>query len=157
LREPAARLGDVDLVVVHGEDRHGVAAGRGALTMSLVPGALRHLQTGREESLDSLRGADVHGVAGIGHPQRFFRMLVMLGARPVEHAFADHHAFAARELRFGDALRVVMTEKDAVRCRAFADERMWCLPVTASLPDADAQRLLSAALATIPRGGSADA
>lgn len=157
LREPAARLGVVDLVVVHGEDRHGVAAGYGALKMNLVPGTLRHLQTGREQSLDSLRGETVHAVAGIGHPQRFFRMLGMLGARPVEHAFADHHPYAARELEFGDSMRVVMTEKDAVRCLAFADERMWYLPVAASLPEADAQRLLSAVLDKVSRGGSADA
>jgi tetraacyldisaccharide 4'-kinase len=75
----------------------------------------------------------VHAVAGIGHPQRFFAMLREAGLDPCEHAFADHHAFVATDLRFADDAAVLMTEKDAVKCRAFADERMWYIPVTASL------------------------
>lgn len=152
LRESAAMLDSVDLVVVHGEDLHRTAARYMPLAMALVPAALRSVLTGREESLDSLRGAAVHAVAGIGHPQRFFTLLRRLGARPIEHAFDDHHAYVAGDLAFGDERRVVMTEKDAVRCRAFATERMWYLPVAASLPDADATRLLHAVLAKIPEG-----
>jgi tetraacyldisaccharide 4'-kinase len=154
LRESPAVLDAADLVVVQGADLHQVASGHAPLGMELVPAALRSLLTGREERLDSLRGATVHAVAGIGNPERFFDLLRRLGARPIEHAFGDHHPYVPGELEFGDAQRIVMTEKDAVRCQAFANERMWCVPVSAGLPDADATRLLQAVLEKIPGGGS---
>jgi tetraacyldisaccharide 4'-kinase len=149
LREPANMLDEADLVVIHGADATGIAQGREVLHMSLQPGPLRALQTEREEPLAALRDQPVHAVAGIGNPQRFFDLLRSLGARPMEHAFADHHAFRAADLAFGDATRIVMTEKDAVRCSALAAERMWYLPVDASLPPADAARLLRAVLAKV--------
>jgi tetraacyldisaccharide 4'-kinase len=125
--------------------------------MRLLPVALRELGTQREDSLQSLRGARVHAVAGIGNPRRFFALLRELGAHPVEHEFVDHHAFLARDLEFGDTLRIVMTEKDAVKCAAFADDRMWCLSVVADLPAADAEYLLRAVLARVAQEGVEDA
>jgi tetraacyldisaccharide 4'-kinase len=65
-----------------------------------------------------------------------------LGLAPVEHAFPDHHAFKATDLAFDDALPIVMTEKDAVKCAAFATDRMWCLRVTVQFEHDDAGRLL---------------
>jgi tetraacyldisaccharide 4'-kinase len=157
LREPAATLQAVDLVVMHGEDSRGIAQGRDALRMTLLPGPLRSLLANEEEPLASLRGETVHAVAGIGNPSRFFGLLRSLGALPIEHAFADHHAFRAVDLAFDDALRIVMTEKDAVRCSALAAARMWYLPVTASLSQADAARLLAAVLAKVAVGGNVHA
>jgi tetraacyldisaccharide 4'-kinase len=157
LREPVTALNAVDLVVIHGDDIQGVGQGRAPLRMTLQPGLLRQLLTGRAQSLDVLRGERLHAVAGIGHPQRFFELLRSLGAHPVEHAFADHHPWRTRDLAFGDALRIVMTEKDAVRCAALADERMWYLPVTAELPPTDAAHLLRAVQAKLVAGGNASA
>jgi tetraacyldisaccharide 4'-kinase len=157
LREPVDMLRQADLVVIHGEDRTGIARGRASLRMSLEPGRLRALLAAREEPLESLRGLPVHAVAGIGNPQRFFDLLRSLGAQPVEHAFADHHPFRAQDLAFDDKTRIVMTEKDAVRCSALAGQRMWYLPVSASLPEADAAQLLRAVLAKVPGGGDASA
>jgi tetraacyldisaccharide 4'-kinase len=157
LREPAARLDSADLVVVNGADHHRVAARHDPLYLGLVPASLRNLRSGAEEAVDALRGASVHAVAGIGHPQRFFTLLRRLGAHPVEHTFGDHHRFVPGELAFDGGQRIVMTEKDAVRCRAFATEQMWCLPVSAELPAGGATRLLNAVLAKIPAGGSASA
>ena len=61
---------------------------------------------------------------------------------PVEHAFPDHHRFEAADLAFGDALPIVMTEKDAVKCAAFATDRMWYLRVAVQFERDDAARLL---------------
>jgi len=152
LREPAEALRRCNLVVINGEDVHGIAAGRAALRMQLLPEALRELRGSRQQPLEGLRGAAVHAVAGIGHPQRFFALLRSLGAQPVEHAFADHHRYRAAELEFGDSQRIVMTEKDAVKCTALATQAMWYLPVTASLPQADAARLVQAVLERLPGG-----
>jgi tetraacyldisaccharide 4'-kinase len=108
--------------------------------------------------LSELRGAQVHAVAGIGHPQRFFAALRAAGLVPIEHAFPDHHAFAPGELAFGDTRPVVMTEKDAVKCSGFGLERAWVLPVSAEVGRAaELVQRIDAALEAAPsiRRGSA--
>jgi tetraacyldisaccharide 4'-kinase len=102
---------------------------------------------GSSQPLDSLRGKRVHALAGIGHPQRLFDSLRMHGLELVEHAFADHHAYRPQDLHFEEALPIVMTEKDWVKCAAFAPPDSWSLPVRAELDDgfhAELLRLLPA-------------
>ena len=92
------------------------------------------------------RGQRVVAVAGIGNPERFFDHLARLGVAARRMAFPDHHAFQPSELRLADAQLIVMTEKDAVKCGAFADGRMWFLRVDAILPS-DFEDFLLARLA----------
>jgi tetraacyldisaccharide 4'-kinase len=73
-------------------------------------------------------------VAAIGNPGRFFAGLQARGIDVVAHPFPDHHAFAAADIAFGDDLPVLMTEKDAIKCVAFAGDDVWCVPVSAELP-----------------------
>ena len=80
-----------------------------------------------------------------------------LGAQPIEHAFPDHHRHTVQDLAFGDGRRIVMTEKDAVKCAAFATDHMWYLEVAARLPEADAAQLLDAALTLLSPEGVARA
>ncbi|HSR64635.1 MAG TPA: tetraacyldisaccharide 4'-kinase, partial [Xanthomonadaceae bacterium] len=99
-------------------------------------GDARPLAGGRPRPLAAFAGHRVHAVAGIGDPGRFFTMLRGAGIAVVPHAFPDHHAYAAADLRFGSDLPVLMTEKDAVKCGAFAGERAYAVPVRAELPEA---------------------
>ncbi len=78
----------------------------------------------------------VHAVAGIGNPQGFFRRLQRLGLTFTAHPFSDHHVFSAQDLAFTDADFVVMTEKDAVKCRSFATEAHWALRIDAEIDPA---------------------
>ena len=78
----------------------------------------------------------LHAVAGIGNPRRFFDHLAHLGLATVNHAFPDHHAYTAGELDFGDCEALLMTEKDAVKCEAFAREHWYALQVEAELAPA---------------------
>jgi tetraacyldisaccharide 4'-kinase len=100
-------------------------------------------------SLEYFRGRPVHAVAGIGNPARFFRDLRAHGLDVIEHAFADHHPFAPHDLSFGDALPVLMTEKDAVKCASFADSRLWSIPVAATFSEAQTSELLDRVLRKI--------
>jgi tetraacyldisaccharide 4'-kinase len=75
----------------------------------------------------------VHALAGIGNPERFFASLRRLGLDPVCHAFPDHHRYRAEEIRYPDATVILLTEKDAVKCAAFADARFWYLPIRARI------------------------
>jgi tetraacyldisaccharide 4'-kinase len=73
-------------------------------------------------------------VAGIGNPGRFFSTLQRLGLQFEAHPFPDHHPFAEADLEFPGAQAVLMTEKDAIKCRRFARETWWMLPVEARVP-----------------------
>ncbi|MEO6185002.1 MAG: tetraacyldisaccharide 4'-kinase [Steroidobacteraceae bacterium] len=152
LREGTARLRSVDAVVINGPDATALAASlRNPLHMSLGEAVLRSLVTDQIEPLDGLRGAQVHAVAATGNPARFFAQLRGLGCRPIEHPFPDHYQFQPGELAFGDE-PVVMTEKDAVKCRPFATGRMLYLQVSAVLPDDGSARLMGMVQACITKG-----
>jgi tetraacyldisaccharide 4'-kinase len=152
LREPATRLHQVDAVVVNG------AVTRSSLA-PLLPGVVLAMQLEASEvvsldersrrPLESFAGERVHAVAGIGNPQRFFSQLRAHGLEVIEHAFPDHHPLTAAQLAFADALPVLMTEKDAVKSRSFANPRLWYVPVTAQLTAPDAQELLTRVLAKV--------
>jgi tetraacyldisaccharide 4'-kinase len=96
------------------------------------------------------RGRRAIAVAGIGHPARFFDHLARLGIEAEGRAFPDHYLFQPRDLRLREAEVILMTEKDAVKCRAFADARMWFLRVEAILP-ATFDELVLARLASLRR------
>lgn len=137
LREPVARLDEVDAVVVNGGEI-GDLPGARRFAMHLGRERFISLTTGEERAPDAfalaVRGRAVAAIAGIGHPQRFFDHLEALGIRASGRAFADHHAYAARELKLPGAEVVLMTEKDAVKCAGLADARMWFMRVDAVLP-----------------------
>lgn len=138
LREDVNRLLDVDLLVSNGRLEAEVPTGSVPVyTMQVLPGYLHNLLTGESLDIQSFRArhpGKVHAVAGIGNPARFFSTLTQEGFAIISHVFNDHHRFQARELTFDDALPVLMTEKDAVKCRSFACERHWYLSVDAVLP-----------------------
>jgi tetraacyldisaccharide 4'-kinase len=155
LRESPRRLRRVNAVVVNGKiKRPGFALPKFVssthFAMKLAPGDARPVAGGGAlRSLASFRGAGVHAVAGIGNPQRFFDMLREAGLNVYEHPLPDHHPFKAGDLNFGDALPVIMTEKDAVKCASFADDRCWYVPVTAEFVEAEARGLIDLVLARV--------
>ena len=143
LREPRSRLDCVDFAVHHvnyqGETH--AAAEPQKIQMQLVPLAPRRVDMNERDQTFPRQGI-VHAVAGIGQPDRFFRTCEALGMEIVRHAFADHHHFKAEDLQFGDSQPVLMTEKDAVKCRQFATEKHWYLPVDAKLSDGFTEQIL---------------
>jgi tetraacyldisaccharide 4'-kinase len=129
LREPAERLAEVDAVLRNG----ATVDGEEGYALQLRPTALVNLRSGERVGLDYFPpGQQVHAVAGIGNPRRFFATLEALNWRPIAHPFADHARYSPEALRFTPALPLLMTEKDAVKCRAFAAEDWWYLAVDAA-------------------------
>ncbi len=142
LRESADRLSSVDAIVVNGGNtspRLPGAAGDKAIGMHLQARHVESLDTQRQLSVDewvSMPGSGrVFAVAGIGHPERFFGTLTELGISFEERAFPDHHTYTAADFSDIQHERILMTEKDAVKCRQLQLTDAWCLPVTACLPD----------------------
>lgn len=136
LREPAERLSLVDWVVINGADRiPGLPAlGRPPVSMWLEPSLLVPLSGGAGIiPTEWPYSRKVHAVAGIGNPSRFFDTLRSLGFEPIEHPLADHAEITPDMLDFDLPLPIIMTEKDAVKCRAFQTEKCWALRVDARL------------------------
>lgn len=126
LREPVSRLAEVDLIIVNG----GVAR-ENEYCMHLEGDVAVNTVDGAHMKLRELSGKTCHAVAGIGNPGRFFRKLEDLGLICQRHAFPDHHRYRREDLDFPDRLPVLMTEKDAVKCKFFGDKRHWSVPVGA--------------------------
>ena len=80
---------------------------------------------------------NVHAVAGIGNPAKFFNTLISLGLNPIRHSFPDHYQFKEEDLDFGDTLPIIMTEKDAVRCLEMNSNNLWYLSVEAKFENED--------------------
>lgn len=138
LREPISRLACVDLVVANGGGMVGEfdmrVRARGVESLA---------REGVSRALGDFAPGPVHALCGIGSPQRFFDTLEQAGIRLIRHAFPDHYDFRAVDIVFDDELPVLMTEKDAIKCRRFADPRHWYVPVQAELPEAFAEQLLA--------------
>lgn len=138
LRELPSRLDEVDAVVVNGGEAHGQG-----FRMQLT-GTVFHnlLDPGDTRRATAFQGQKLHAIAGIGHPQRFFEHLNQLGLQVQPHPFPDHHRYNACDIAFDGADAILMTEKDAVKCAPFANEKCWVLRVDAQLDSALAQLIL---------------
>lgn len=137
LREPTSRAARADFVVVN-----GTPASPEELPMHVAANRLVAINDLTHAlPIESFRGRAVHAVAGIGHPERFFRMLSGLGLEVVAHAFPDHHRYRREDFRFDRPLPIVMTEKDAVKCACFGLPEAYMVPIEVALPDGFADQL----------------
>ncbi|HET7764478.1 MAG TPA: tetraacyldisaccharide 4'-kinase [Burkholderiales bacterium] len=136
LREPESRRVDAT-VANRGEP------GRGKFAMRLIASGLYRVGDAPVRLLPSeLAGKRLHAVAGIGNPGRFFATLSRMGLAFSAHPFPDHHAFAAEDLQFSDCDLVLMTEKDAVKCRRFGRRDLVAVRVEAEVDPALAELIL---------------
>jgi tetraacyldisaccharide 4'-kinase len=138
MRERSSRLRSVDAVITNGGTAH-----TGELAMILQPGKAINLLTGEQRDPAALQ--NVVAMAGIGHPPRFFTTLKQLKVSvQKEVAFSDHQPYTLDTLsgvaNSGQVL--LMTEKDAVKCRSFAQPDWWYLPVDAKIEGILAEKLL---------------
>ncbi|MDR9939709.1 tetraacyldisaccharide 4'-kinase [Enterobacter hormaechei subsp. xiangfangensis] len=145
MRERASRLKTVDAVIVNGGE-----ARAGEIPMLLRPGQAVNMLTGERKDVAQLE--HLVAMAGIGHPPRFFATLEQCGAWLEKRVpLADHQALVAEEVErlAAPGQTLIMTEKDAVKCRAFAKENWWYLPVDAELSGEQSEHLLKELLALV--------
>jgi len=139
LREPASRLDSVDAIVwrtapgarprMRGHAREFVATYEARGWINVIDRAL---------SFDArlLGDPGTVAIAGIAHPDTFFAALRAQGFVGKVLAFPDHHRYVRDDVAFARAPAILMTEKDAVKCRAFGDVRMWMQPIGARIAPA---------------------
>lgn len=145
MRERASRLASVDAVIINGGQPQG-----NEILMTLVADQAVNLLSGEQKVVTEL--TNIVAMAGIGHPPRFFNTLQQLGVVSIkQQAFADHQVYDQRLLSAlaTDQQNLLMTEKDAVKCRSFAQANWWYLPVTACLAEPQGMELLTKITAMI--------
>lgn len=138
LREAPARLTEVDWVVVNSpavQFSLPLAAPLFTIPMAIKAANIASVQSDELQPLAPWQGRRVHAVAGIGNPQRFYNSLAALGIEVIPHSFPDHHHYTAADFAFAANESVIMTEKDAVKCREFAKPNWYYLPIHAELPE----------------------
>ena len=137
LREPPARLYDVDQVFVNGQLRKPHASisdvEQNAIAFDLAATEACRLNGSLTRALDRFGGTTVHGVAAIGNPSRFFDLLRRWGMQVIEHPFPDHATLGKKDLTFGDDFDILMTEKDAVKYGSRAPDEIWYVPVNPAI------------------------
>lgn len=139
MRERPGRLKRVDALIVNGGKPQG-----GEAAMTLEGDIAYNLVSGEKCAVAQLPA--VVAMAGIGHPPRFFASLEDKGVEVVAtHAFADHQSYDLKQLSSlaHSEQNLLMTEKDAVKCRAFAQHNWWFLPVQAQFQPHEAKKILS--------------
>ena len=135
LREPVSRLKSVDRVLVNKSVMRSeraireVPAGLAVTDFYLKGTVVRSLDEREEAPLAKFAGRQVHAVAAICNPGRFFTFLESHGMQVIAHAFPDHSRLTEKDLRYDDGLDVLMTEKDAVKYANLFIERCWYVPV----------------------------
>ena len=120
LREPISRLNVVNFII----------------TKQLRSVEIYQLKNSKKKiRFDELQKLTVHAVAGIGNPEYFFQELKTLGARVITHSFPDHYFYRLEDFNFDDNYPIILTEKDAIKCKKFNNERLFCLSVDAVVHD----------------------
>ena len=145
LREPADRGRDATLMMGSSDNRRHTALGeyflgRRAFSLASHLGDVyqlcnsSHTQT-LAQLADQYLPNKITAVAGLGNPQRFFDDLRLRGIAGKTIALPDHAQYTPEFFKNIDAQCILITEKDAVKCTAITDERIWVAPMSLTLPD----------------------
>lgn len=137
LRESRERLEKVDFVVVNG------TAGPKEFQMKLMNNKVHNCKNDSVLEFEDFKDQEIHAVAAIGNPRRFFNDLKKRGLKVIEHPYRDHYFFKQQDIEFNDGKAVLMTEKDAVKCTSIVESHHWYVPVDAQLDQQFSQRLLT--------------
>ena len=147
LRESPVRLDTVDKVVVQRVARQPRdvlrrTSDRRPVHFDLRPTSIRRLDGSQTGSLADFAGRPVHAVAGIGNPDRFFNLLESFGMIVKRHPLPDHAAISPADVSFADGIDVVMTGKDAVKCRFPEAGQCWRVGVDVEFEGNEGDMLL---------------
>jgi len=142
LREGLWRLKSVNYVI----NNSGLTIPKGEIAMTLVPKVIVNLLTNEQVPLDDFRQRypTVNAIAGIGDPQRFFNTLIAQQFTLTKtQGFIDHQDYQLEDFNgYDENMALLMTEKDAVKCKKFAKNHWWYVPVDAHFDEQEIQPLL---------------
>ncbi len=138
LREPPTRLQEVDWVL-YSCATWDTPVPQNAFAIHVQPLCFVNVLSGDEIALDQWSalsaGKNCVAMAGLGNPQKFFTTLEQLqlifDARPMP----DHHAYTEDDFVGLDNSVIVMTEKDAVKCKHLVNKNAYYVKIAMALPE----------------------
>ncbi|NBW52490.1 MAG: tetraacyldisaccharide 4'-kinase [Betaproteobacteria bacterium] len=128
LRESKSKLKAVDAIVCNGKKVID-----GSYLMKYKSDSIINLKTKKKIPLNKLGLNNLHAIAGIGNPDRFFSYLKVLGMVFDSSTYQDHYQFTKKDFKVMNDKNIIMTEKDAVKCEKFARDNFWYLPVAVEI------------------------
>lgn len=144
LRDPPSRLRSIDALITRRTQTERDVPGGGLapkeLSATMRISSFKQLTSEQQLSPDEFAARYANqtlaAYAGIGAPERFFSDLRALGLRVAcTTALPDHHLFNATTLYAPDADIVIITSKDAVKCKALSDSKIWVAQVQLAFSD----------------------
>jgi tetraacyldisaccharide 4'-kinase len=136
LREPPKRLNTVDFVMLNGITEP-IPPGYHCMQLAVDGwyGVSDNHSVSAEEfkQISDSASGKIHAIAGIGNPQRFYSSLQAMQLEVQEHSFADHYQYCSADFEFVEGSLILMTEKDAVKCRDIVPNNSYYLKVSAIL------------------------
>ncbi len=158
LREPARWIERADAVVLTRRGVEGVSRVQPrrpfVAEAMLSPGEAVNLLTGEHRELAQFRGRRVHAVAGVGNPQAFVDALREAGLDVTPHPLPDHARIDPLALPFPEDATVLMTEKDAVKCAAYARAGWWYVALDVNVERGTAKDMLTLVLERVGLTGA---
>ena len=136
LREPLERLKTVDEIVVVGNlneiDCNNLKKYNENISQAkIIPTNFINLVTNEIVESDYFYAREVIAVAGIGNPDKFFNTLGELGVNISDSkVFKDHHKYMSKDFdTISTNQPLIMTYKDAIKCKSFAKNNWWYLDI----------------------------
>lgn len=112
------------------------------ISLEVIPLQWKRLSDGQKFPLSYFAQEEVHAIAGIANPERFYQTLKELSIAFIPHSFPDHYAFKEKDIIFNDNRKVVMTEKDGIKCASFCHQNIYVLEIQVRLPEVMQQIML---------------
>jgi tetraacyldisaccharide 4'-kinase len=136
LREPIGRIKSVDMVLAVGniandDKKYLLNLNSNSVFTKIIPKEFVNIKTGQKIGLEHFYEQDIVAIAGIGNPMKFFNSLIELKCKLVlTESFKDHHKFVEADFtELSNDLPLIMTYKDAVKCKDFASDNWWYLDI----------------------------
>ena len=145
LREPISKLTSLDALILNGDDHVSAlpVPDSKVFRMNLSGNTFVSLSSMQKTNAEYFKNKTLVALAGIGNPNRFFEHLKMMGLNFQSQAFPDHHLFCLNDFANFEGKTILMTEKDAVKCKAFTHADIWMLPVDAMIDPVLMKKILN--------------
>ncbi len=139
LREHPTRLNEADWVLVNFPEQKeksiDLDVSSPVYPISIKVTGLTRIATGEKYPLEHLaRFENIVAIVGLGNPNKFFHSLDTLGVRYERKVFPDHHRYSADDFASMKDKTILMTEKDAVKCKKYVGGDAYCLNVEMQIP-----------------------
>jgi tetraacyldisaccharide 4'-kinase len=144
LRESPRRLKEVDFIIQNG----GIVEPDDPETyiVQLEISGLRRFGSSELIGFDQwVESTNIHAVAAIGHPERFFESLRHMGFKVDSRPKNDHQVLTECDIGFDDDLPIVITAKDAVKYEGSVPDNLWVLEVEMALDNEFVSSLIDCA------------